>query len=523
MATVEQSLSDNGAATTEAPTIEVHCPADGRLVGAVADLGAEQVAAIAADLRRAQPEWEAIGPEARGRHLLNWLDWILDNEQRILELVQAESGKSWGDTQIETMVAVEVINYYVKHGAEFLADQSFRPHGPPAATKRLRVHWHPYELVGLIFPWNYPLGMPMMDVPGALMSGAAVMVKPSEFTPLAWTEVTRGFREEIGAPPVLASVTGAGATGVAVVDQVDKIMFTGSTRTGRKIAIRAAERLIPVSLELGGKDAMIVLSDADLERAVGGAIWGGTFNAGQSCIATERIYVEEPVYDEFVFKLTEKVSALRQGMDAPGEFKTEFGAMANQSQLEIVERHVEDAIDKGARALTGGKRGERGLFYPPTVLVDVDHTMACMREETFGPTLPVMKVANEDEAISLANDSSYGLGGSVWTSDLDRAERVARQLETGAINVNNAMINAFQFGLPFGGWKDSGIGSRFGGPNGILKFCRSQAFVSERINLKSEMHWYPYTARRSKLQGVLVRMLGAHDWRRRLGLRGRRS
>jgi acyl-CoA reductase-like NAD-dependent aldehyde dehydrogenase len=317
-------------------------------------------------------------------------------------------------------------------------------------------------------------------------------------------------------------VTGAGATGGAVVDQVDKIMFTGSTRTGRKIAVRAAERLIPVSLELGGKDAMIVLSDADLERAVGGAIWGGTFNAGQSCIATERIYVEEPVYDEFVSKLTEKVNTLRQGMDAPGEFKAEFGAMANESQLEIVERHVQDAIDKGARALTGGKRGERGLFYPPTVLVDVDHTMACMREETFGPTLPVMKVANEEEAISLANDSPYGLGGSVWTSDLDRAERMARRLETGAINVNNAMINAFQFGLPFGGWKESGIGSRFGGPNGILKFCRSQAFVSERINLKSEMHWYPYTARRSKLQGVLVRMLGAHDWRRRLGLRGRR-
>jgi acyl-CoA reductase-like NAD-dependent aldehyde dehydrogenase len=365
--------------------------------------------------------------------------------------------------------------------------------------------------------------MPMMDVPGALMSGAAVMTKPSEYTPLAWTEVIRGFREEIGAPPIIASVTGAGGAGAAVVDEVDMIMFTGSTRTGRKIGVRAAERLIPASLELGGKDAMIVLSDADLDRAVGGAIWGGLFNAGQSCIATERVYVEEPVYDEFVGKLTEKVSELRQGMDPAGKFETEFGAMANESQLEIVERHVQDAVDKGARALTGGKRAERGFFYPPTVLVDVDHTMACMREETFGPTLPVMKVKDEDEAIRLANDSPYGLGGSVWTSDLERAERISRRLETGAVNVNNAMINAFQFGLPFGGWKQSGIGNRFGGPIGILKFCRNQAFVSERIHMKSEMHWYPYTKRRSTLQGIAVRLLGAHDWRRRLGLRGRRS
>jgi acyl-CoA reductase-like NAD-dependent aldehyde dehydrogenase len=348
------------------------------------------------------------------------------------------------------------------------------------------------------------------------------MSKPSEVTPLAWTELVRGWNEEIDAPPVLASVTGAGQAGAAVVDAVDMIMFTGSVRTGKAIALRAAERLIPSSLELGGKDAMLVLDDADIERAVGGAVWGGLFNAGQSCIAVERVYVQEPVYDEFVTKLTARVNELRVGMDPADSYSAEFGALANDKQMEIVERHVRDAVDKGARALTGGRRAERGLFYPPTVLVDVDHTMQCMTEETFGPTLPVMKVASEEEAIRLANDSIYGLNGSVWTSDPARGERVARRLETGGVSVNNAMATIFQFPLPFGGWKQSGIGVRFGGAAGILKYCRTQSVTTERLSLSSEMHWYPYTKRRGKLQERLIRLIGANDWRRRLGLRPRR-
>jgi acyl-CoA reductase-like NAD-dependent aldehyde dehydrogenase len=522
MSTTEQAPA---AMTTDAATngaqIEVTCPADGRVVGHIPIQGPEEIAAMAAQLRSAQPEWEAMGPEGRAKALYAWLDWIFDNEQRILEMVQNETGKSWGDTSIETMVAVEVINYYCKHAKEFLADQKFTPHGPAYLGKKLRVHAKPHQLVGIILPWNYPLGMPMMDVPGALLSGAAVLTKPSEVTPLAWTEVVRGFREEIGAPPIMASALGDGSTGAAVVDQVDMIQFTGSTRTGRKIGVRAMERLIPSSLELGGKDAMIVLDDANLDRAVGGAIWGGYFNAGQSCISVERIYVEEPVYDEFVSKLTQRVNELRQGMDAPGSLETDFGAMATEQQLEIVERHVNDAIEKGARAVTGGKRSDQGLFFEPTVLVDVDHTMACMREETFGPTLPVMKVKDEDEAVEMANDSPYGLAGSVWTKDSERAERIARRLETGGVSANNAMMTVFQFPMPMGGWKESGLGVRFGGPNGILKFCRQQAYSDERIDLKTEMHWYPYTKRKSGISSKMIRLLGAHDWRRRLGRKGR--
>lgn len=506
------------ASTEDRPTeVLVRNPATGATAGTVPNMDAEEVAALARRLRDAQPAWEALGPEGRKKHLLAWLDWIIDNQDHVLRLVHQEAGKSWGDAKIETLVAVEVINYVTKHGESFLEDEKRSPHNVSALTKQLKVRYRPYQLVGVITPWNYPLAMPMMDVPGALMAGAAVLTKPSEETPLAWAEVVRAWNEEIGAPPVLGIATGFGDTGKAVVDEVDMIQFTGSTPTGRRIGVRAAERLIPASLELGGKDAMVVLSDADLDRAVHGAVWGGLFNSGQSCVAVERIYVEEPVYDEFVGRLVVAVEKLRVGHDKPGEFATEYGAMANEKQLEIVERHVQDALAKGARAVTGGKPAATGLFYPPTVLLDVDHTMLAMTEETFGPLLPVMKVADEDEAVRLANDSPYGLASSVWTSSAPRAERVGHQIEAGGVNINNAMTNVFQFPLPMGGWKSSGLGHRFGGPNGVRKYCRQQAFVSERVNLKREIHWYPYTRRKAAITDTMLRLLGMHDWRRRLG------
>ena len=506
---------------SSSPLIEVRSPADGRLVGSVTNHGRAEVRAAAAELRSAQPAWEDLGPNGRRAVLLRWADWILDNDRRLGELAQAESGKAWGDAAFESTAVVEIVNYYAKNAAEFLSPRRVKPSGPAGATKRLAVRFRPLPLVGVITPWNSPLGNPVLDAIGALMAGAAVLCKPSEVTPMSWTEAVRGFRQDVGGPPILASITGDGATGEAVVDEVDMVMFTGSTRTGRKIAARCGERLIPCSLELGGKDAMIVLSDADIDRAVAGATWGAMMNSGQACVSVERAYVEAPVYDEFLEKVTVAVSNLRMGTDAPGDFSCEVGAMATLEQVNIVERHVKDAIGRGARVLTGGQRGQSGSYFEPTVLADVDHSMACMHEETFGPTLPVMKVRDEEEAVRLANDSTYGLSASVWSRDPDRADRVSRRLEVGAVNINNVMVNLFQFGLPQGGWKDSGVGARFGGPNGVLKFCRQQACVSERIILGSEPYWFPYSARKGRLLARGARLLGANDWRRRLGLRPR--
>jgi acyl-CoA reductase-like NAD-dependent aldehyde dehydrogenase len=498
-------------------SIEVHNPASGERIAIVPVDSPATVAEKVARVRANQPEWEALGIEGRYRWLGKLRDWLLDNEQRVHDTMQAETGKVRGDTSAETIYLADLINFYGAKAARFIGDETVRPHSALMATKKLMVQHRPYPVVGVISPWNFPLALALGDALPALQAGAAVIVKPSEFTPLGVEEIVRAWKEEIGGPDVFDCVQGSGETGGALIDHVDFVQFTGSDRTGRKVMARAAETLTPVSLELGGKDPMIVLDDADLDRAANAAAWGSMFNSGQVCLSVERIYVEEPVYDEFVAKLVKEVGVLRQGADDRTPQK-DVGAMTSPNQAAVVEGHVEEAVAKGARALTGGKRGEGpGDYFEPTVLVDVDHSMKVMREETFGPVVGVMKVRDAEEALRLANDTPYGLAASVF-GEKRRAERLGRRIETGAVNVNDVIVNYVAMDVPMGGWKQSGIGFRHG-EYGIKKYCRPESVIVTRFAGKREPTWYPYTRSRRGLVNRVARAFNARDWRRRFGLR----
>ena len=414
MATVEEHPATNATATA-AGDIAVENPATGEVIAHVPDTTPEQVAELARAARAAQPAWEALGFEGRGRILRRAQKWLVDNSDRVIETIVSETGKAYEDALIaEVMYAANAFGFWAKHAPSYLADQRIKSASPLLKGKRMVLRYRPIGLVGVIGPWNYPLTNSFGDAIPALAAGNAVILKPSEVTPLTSLLMADALRE-CGMPDgVFAVATGAGATGAALVDAVDMIMFTGSTATGKKVMARAAETLTPVSLELGGKDPMVVLADADVERAANAAVYYAMLNGGQTCVSVERVYVEAPVYDEFVAKVTEKARALRNDRST-GPGTADVGSMTFPPQVDIVERHVRDAVDKGARVVVGGERGHEGQgghWFEPTVLVDVDHTMECMREETFGPTLPIMKVADAEEAIRLANDSPYGLGGA---------------------------------------------------------------------------------------------------------------
>ena len=504
-----------------AGVIHVTRPADGAVIEDVQIDAPERIAEVARGLRAAQPEWEALGFDGRARWLGRMRDWLVDNDDRIRDLLQEEAGKTRTDTTLETAWVCDIINFYSKHGKRLLADEPVWPHLPLLWPKRFKVVRRPHPLVGVIGPWNFPIVLCFGDAVPALLAGAAVLLKPSEVTPLALREVVRGWQEDVGGPAVVEAVFGGGEAGGSVVDAVDYVHFTGSVQTGQLVAKRAADTLTPTSLELGGKDPIVVLRDADVERAANGAVWGAFGNAGQVCISLERAYVEEPIYEEFVRKVVEKVGMLRQDTDGP-KVGAEVGAMISPAQIAIVEDHVEDARAKGARILTGGRRADRsGDWYEPTIIADADHTMKCMREETFGPTLPIMKVGDADEAVRLANDSEFGLASSVFSRDVAKGEEVARRLEAGTVNVNDALVAAMCIDVPMGGWKRSGIGAR-NGAYGILKYTRAMTICSPRLPTGStEPGWFPYSPLKQGLVGNLYRFFNARGLRARLGLRAR--
>ncbi|HEY2903125.1 MAG TPA: aldehyde dehydrogenase family protein [Polyangia bacterium] len=457
-------------------------PATLALIREVPCQNSDDLARAVQRARAAQPAWAALSLVDRGRGLRRLTKHLLADREAMDTLV-AESGKPRYEAElIELFYTCELTRFYTgRVGRRALRDDLRHP--LIFANKRARVVYHPRGVVGVIGPWNWPMLNNFADCVAPLMAGNAVVLKPSERTPLTSLRL-QTLWQECGLPPdVFQVVVGKADVGRALCNQADMIFFTGSQAAGREVARTAGERLIPAVVELGGKSAMLVLADADLARAAHAAVWSGFAHSGQVCIRTERVLVEAAVADRFVELCAEEIRRLRQGPptgDADAPVGIDIGAITFPRQIAVAQEHIADAVSKGARVVVGGAaRGDlSGQFFAPTLLADATPDMKVMREETFGPVLPVMRVADAAEAVRVANDSTLGLSGSVWSGSASRGREIARQLQAGSVCVNDALVNYFCVEAPLGGVKQSGLGVRHG-PEGLRQFCRIETIVED--------------------------------------------
>jgi acyl-CoA reductase-like NAD-dependent aldehyde dehydrogenase len=446
--------------------------------------------------RSAQPEWFELGIRRRIEILRNFQRLLLEKKSRVAHLITREAGKPYAEAvSTEILVVLDSARFYIDRAFRLLSDEPISHGNLAMKTKTGRILHQPHGVIGIISPWNYPFSIPATESLAALVAGNTVVSKPSECTSLVALELGDLLHRSGIPEDVFTVLIGDGATGAALVNSpLDKLIFTGSVTTGKGIAQAAAARLLPVTLELGGKDPMLVLEDADLDVASSGAIWGAFMNAGQACLSVERCYVHRKLYGPFLEACGRKARQLRvgNGMDP----QIDVGPMIHQRLLHAVEQQIEDAITRGARVLAGGTRlpdlGQN--FYAPTVLADVTHDMRIMREETFGPVLPIMAFDTEDEAIRLANDSEYGLAASVWTRDRARGEALAKRIAAGTVMVNDAVSCFGITEAPHGGFKSSGIG-RTHGRFGLEEMVRVKYVASEMLPGMKKAWWYPYGTR----------------------------
>jgi acyl-CoA reductase-like NAD-dependent aldehyde dehydrogenase len=492
---LEAATQTNGAAAaTELRELESFNPATGERLGAVPALEPHEVQAVVDDVAEVQPFWAQLPLSDRARYMRRTAQVLIDNLDELTTLLTREQGKPRAESYtMELIPTIDSLHWIADHGPKFLTDERMRDVPIFAKQKQHFFSYEPLGVVGVIAPWNYPWSIPFGEVAIALMCGNGVVLKPASLTPLIGERIRWAF-ERAGLPEgIVRTIHGGGAVGGALVESTAaKIFFTGSVEVGKRVGIQCAERMKGSVLELGGKDAQLVLSDANLQNAISGCVWGGFANAGQTCSGIERVYVMRDVADEFVAGVVEKTRALRVG--DPLDPDIEIGPMVSEEQYELVKELVDDAVSGGATMHCGGPvevpGSEPGRFYGPTILTDVRPDMRIMREEIFGPVVPIVTVDSEDEAIGLANDSEFGLGNSVWTLDRDKGKRIARRLESGMVWINDHMYSHGLCGCAWGGVKDSGLGrshSKFG-----FYECVNVKQLAWEPSLWPNFWWHPY-------------------------------
>lgn len=496
------------------PIVSIN-PATGQPLGEVPDMTADEVRAAVASARTAQQAWGALSLEVRCRRVLRFAEVLMARAEDVIDLLVREGGKTRLEALgMEVVLVADLVRYFAKHAPEML-----QPVPVPLHLMKHRasyLHFVPRGVVGIIAPWNFPFSIPIGETMMALMAGNAVVLKPSEVTPLIAGKARELYLASDLPPELFQVVTGRGAAGAALIDAgIDYCVFTGSVATGRKVAAACGERLIPCTLELGGKAPAVVCHDADLDRAARAITWGGFANSGQVCASVERVYAVASIHDQLVERIVRETKQLRQGDASSSLQDVDVGAMAWDRQVDNVEKLVDAAVGQGAHVETGGKRKPApGLFFEPTVLTSCRQDMDVMRKEIFGPVIPIMKVESEDEAVRLANDSNLGLLAYVFTRDRERGRRLAERIEAGTVMVNDVLNTYACPETPWGGVKQSGIG-RTHSAIGLRDMCETRHVNHDRVALGREVWWYPYKEGtfRALLRGARL-LFGKRPWQR---------
>lgn len=496
-----QSLSS--AQTHEIVSID---PSTGEEIGRVPLFSASELNTVVKRAREAQVAWSKLSFRSRAQFILKAREIVLAQVDEIASLIARETGKPPAEAiAMEVTPTLDLMQFFARNAERMLKRQKIDIGQFRLMGRSSYLVYKPLGVVGIISPWNFPWATPLAEVVMALMAGNSVVLKPSELTPFTALRIGDVFKQANLPDGLVEIVTGDGSTGAALVEAgVDKVMFTGSVATGKRVAEAAAKHLTPVVLELGGKDPMIVLDDANLPNAARAAVWGGFANAGQACASIERCYVHESIAKEFTDLVVEETRRLKLGV--PTDDDVDLGSMTNERQLRIVEEHIENAVEQGARIETGGRRVENssGWFHEPTVITNVDHSMEVMREETFGPVLPIMTFKTDDEAVRLANDSVYGLTAAVFTSNIARGRRLAERIEAGTVMINEVVYTHAIAQTPWGGVKQSGYG-RTHGRLGLLELVTPQHIHTNRVPWLPDVWWFRYSTQAAQLFRGLAR------------------